>query len=1293
MSKATYSATMVLVCFTLVACDGVDLGVEGTDSNNPDGSQSLVTNNNAEDLEDARFGDEYWAELAQNFPAFVRPPEFAAAHDASENINLGRWGDVIDWPEIATGAANLPDGRILTWSSTQEDDFGGKNTFTHGSIFDPVTETFTDNPNNQHNMFCAGISMLGDGSIFTAGGGATIATTSIFQNGSWSLTDSLNQNRWYPHTTTLPSGQAVVSLGTNDTPLSEIWTEGQGWSTLSNVNLQTVLDDTSVKNNLRDWFPAMNVAPDGRLFHPGPSSELFSIDLYTDGQSFTSHGKRESGDPHRLYNTTVMYDIGKMLIAGGGQPALNSALTIDINGSTPIVTATESMTHARSMQDSVVLPNGEVLVIGGNSSGIQFSDEGTQIVPEIWNPDTGQWTLLAPHNKPRNYHTTALLLKDGRVASMGGGLCGNCATNQQNGEIYEPPYLFNADGTRAVQPEIASGASEAAAGDTISLTATAGMQSFAMLRLVALTHHHSTDQRFVPLSFTETQSGNYSIQLPANSNVLIPGYYWVFALDANGVPSSGHTLLISTTAERVPEPPASVVYEYYEGEWNELPDFDSLTPVATGQSQTFSLGASQQDDNFGFRFTANFNLSQAGNYTFYTTSDDGSQLFINGQMVVDNDGTHGSREEEGSINLAAGNHEVVVIYFEKSGGSNLVVEIEGPALQKQPLGSLLTPLDGSVAPVEPVTPATPGNTIDAAISYDYYEGDWRELPDFAALTPVLSGELDEFSTSPARQNTFFGFRYVTTLYVPVAQQYTFYTESDDGSALYVNNQLVVDNDGLHGSREEQGTIALAAGEHDIVVEYFNRTGGQNLEVRVANASSPKQTLIPSTTPDQPAVEPVDPVVPVVPVAPADNLLSNGDFQNTLDQWSVCGGDATATADGAVLSNDGCLFQEFAVIPQATYTLVCNANATGFASMQLSASDVSFAALATDIAPVLGTTTAQFVATVTAPDASAQGVVTLYAEDQASFNNCAITVDDSAVVPATVDPVVAESVANDLLINASFDNGLNGWESCGGQQVVNANGIDGSGAVNLTDNGCLFQEFAVAVGTEYELNCTGLSGSDFSSVTLAFNDNLFQAVESQQVPVTSSVFANTNISLTAPVNAARGVVTLFADSDATFDSCGIVASGLTGGVTPPVLPPAPVVTVDPTDNLLTNGDFANGATDWLTCGGASSVDAQGTNNSDGLVLGTTACIFQEFTAEPGKEYALSCSGRATSFASLTLGFSDAGFNTIASSQSAVPGTAFSTVTATETAPADTAQGAVTLYADDSAVFDDCTVVEL
>ena len=1300
MSAAKYYATIVLVSLSLVACDGVELDVEET-TNEPSAAPDPLANSPITDLSaepgfDEGFGDAFWAQQARNFPAFVAPPEIGAAHDASENINLGRWGGVIEWPQIATGAAHLPDGRLLTWSSTREDDFGGNDDFTHGSIFDPVTETFTDNPNENHNMFCAGISMLADGSVFTAGGGATITTSSLYTDDNWSLTNPLVHRRWYPESTTLPSGQVVTSLGTEDTAFSEIYTLGEGSRTLNNVSLQSVLDDSSTRNRLRSWFPALNVAPDGRLFHPGPTSELFSLDLYTNGAAFTSHGQREADDPHRLYNTTVMYDIGKMLIAGGGQPALDSALTIDINGTTPIVTPTESMTFARSMQDSIVLPNGQVLVIGGNSSGIQFSDEGTQLFPEIWDPETGQWTTLAPHSKPRNYHSTAMLLKDGRVAAMGSGLCGNCATNQQNGEIFEPPYLFNTDGTRAVQPQILAGASEAVAGEVIGLSADPGIESFSMVRLVALTHHHTTDQRYIPLSFTEATPGGYSVQLPSNFNVLIPGYYWVFALDANGVPSNGHTVRINVTAQEVPAPPASVVYEYYEGEFDVLPDFDSLTPVATGEAESISLAPSQQDDFFAFRFTATLSLDEPGEYTFYTTSDDGSALFVDGQMIVDNDGAHRSQERQGSVNLSAGNHEVVVTFFEATGGSSLSVQFDGPSITKQPLNTHLLPLDGSIVPVQPIgptqptTPITPATTVNqgsAIIAFDYYEGAWSELPDFDSLTPVLSGELDEFTTDPKLQNQFYGFRYTMPLYVPSTDQYTFYLASDDGSNLYVNGQLVVENDGLHGLIEERGTVDLAVGQYDIVVEYFNRTGGAELQVQFGSASQARQALLPSIAP-----EPVD--VPVVPNGPdpanpgnssGGNLLNNGNFQANLSDWSVCGGQANASNGSVVLSAGGCLFQEFNITPQAQYTLTCEANApSDFTSMQLSVSDENFISLSSDVAVVSSATTELITATVTAPNGGAQGVVTLFAQTEASFDNCVVTTDTSAVAPVTVEPA-----SNELLQNANFEDNLDDWFSCGGQQTLTANGPGGSNAVNLSNLGCLFQEFPITVGTSYELSCTGLSASDFSSVTLAFLDSNFQALDSQEIPVTSNTFQNFSAALTAPAGTFVGAVTLYADTDATFDSCALAVAG---GVTP-VAPVDPVTPTNSADNLLANGDFANGTAGWESCGGASSVVSQGTNNSDGLVLGTVGCLFQEFAAEVDTEYALSCSGRAIGFSSMTLSYSDTSFAALTSSEVPVPGTTFSTVSATETAPANTAQGVVTLYADDFAVFDDCAVVEV
>lgn len=1267
------SCTAIAVLSVLVsACDGTPLGVAGSDAGTTEkpATIDLTASGIIED-------DFYWAELAQDYPVFVTPPGIGAAHDASENINLGRWGDVIDWPQIATGAAHLPDGRLLTWSSTQEAGFGGSTAYTHGSIFDPVSETFTDMPNENQNMFCAGISMLADGSVFTAGGGATIKTTSIFDGNSWTQTDSLNISRWYPQSVTLPSGQVVTSLGSQTTGYSELWTDGLGWRTLSNVNLQSVRDDASAPANQRNWFPALNVAPDGSLFHPGPTSELFSLDLYTNGTSIIPHGKREPGDPHRLYNTTVMYDVGKMLVAGGGKPALNSAMTIDINGSTPVVTPTEPMTYARSMQDSIVLPNGKVLVIGGNSSGIQFSDDGTQLFPEIWDPQSGQWDTLAPHAKPRNYHSTAMLLKDGRVAAMGSGLCGNCATNQQNGEIYEPPYLFNNDGTRATQPVITAGPADAVAGQALNFSADSGLQSFSMVRLIALTHHHSTDQRYIPLGFVETSAGNYNVQLPSNSNVLIPGYYWVFALDANGVPSEGHTVLINPTATQVPEPSAYIAYEYYEGTWNELPDFDSLTPVATGETGAFSLSEAQLDDKFGFRYRATIELTEEGAYTFFTTSDDGSQLFVNDTLVVNNDGLQAATEKQGTIGLAAGLHEITVTYFEKTGGNSLAVHMQGPFIPKQTLQAFLVPLDevtNPLTPVDPVTPVNPTQPLDAVISYDYYEGNWIALPDFGTLTPVKSGELTSFSTEPKQQAQYYGFQYTTTLYAPVAEEYTFYTVSDDGSALYVNGQKVVDNDGLHGNQERQGSINLAQGEHEIVVELFQRTGGQSFEVTYQTASVARQTLVPSVSP---VTEPTNPTNPANP----DNLLSNGGFSSELSDWNTCGGQVSASGGALTLSSDGCLYQEFNVTPQATYTLICDAAATaGFASAKIDISDASYTSLTADQKSITSTSMAPVVSTVTAPDASRQGVITLYAANQASFDNCVVQEE----LATGVEPVEIAPVVNDVLLNPTFSSNLNGWFGCGGEQTLATDGVDGGQAVNLSGGGCLFQEFEMTPGAVYELACVGKSTSDYTSVSFTEYNSVYTELNSQQQVVNSNFYQISEIVVTASDNARFGAVTLYGEAAASFDSCGVVASSAV---------PEPVAPVDPSDNLLSNGDFTNGGTDWLSCGGSTEIDTVGTGNSNALALGAASCVYQEFEATPGKQYTVSCAGSADAYASVSVSYSNAAFTQLASNESPVTGATLSAVSVTETAPATTVRGAVTLYADDSAVFDDCSVVEL
>ncbi|MGT2491981.1 hypothetical protein ACU4GD_19340 [Cupriavidus basilensis] len=143
---------------------------------------------------------------------------------------------------------------------------------------------------------------------------------------------------------------------------------------------------------------------------------------------------------------------------------------IDITSGTPVVRKLASMAYARAFGNSVVLPNGQVVVIGGQTVPVPFSDDGAVLTPELWDPATEKFQKLAAMATPRTYHSVALLLPDGRVLSGGGGLCGDCTTNHPNVEILSPPYLLNADGTAATRPTISSAPGDARLGTTISVT-------------------------------------------------------------------------------------------------------------------------------------------------------------------------------------------------------------------------------------------------------------------------------------------------------------------------------------------------------------------------------------------------------------------------------------------------------------------------------------------------------------------------------------------------------------------------------------------------------------------------------------------------------------------------------------------------------------------------------------------------------------------------------------------------------------------------------------------------------
>ncbi len=177
--------------------------------------------------------------------------------------------------------------------------------------------------------------------------------------------------------------------------------------------------------------------------------------------------------------------------------------------------------------------------------------------------------------------------------------------------------------------------------------------------------------------------------------------------------------------------------------------------------------------------------------------------------------------------------------------------IKGPLRIKQ-TSTLAARCFRNGRPVSPVTRATftkvtpkPAQTLAAAapgLFYDYFEGDFKSVAEFDKATPVKSGESADFDISTHAAPTNFGFRFRGYIRVPQDGVYRFWTRSDDGSRLYVGDQLVVDNDKPHSPHEESGAIALAAGLHPITVTFFENSGGFELKVFWAAPGAKKEPV-------------------------------------------------------------------------------------------------------------------------------------------------------------------------------------------------------------------------------------------------------------------------------------------------------------------------------------------------------------------------------------------------------------------------------------------------------------------
>ena len=519
-------------------------------------------------------------------PAFT----LSATHTADPQLALepaasvvGQWGKVIKLKNVPIHAHLLPTGKVLYWGRRTHP---GDQTFaslnehsTEPFLFDPATGTDvaaakqpTDAHGNPINLFCSNHTFLADGRLLVVGGhlfdscGIKQATTYDPVADTWAAEAEMNEGRWYPSAVTLPDGSVLVCSGsfatgvpgpptaqggpqtaTNNFP--QIW-NNRPWETLTSFN-------ENDQNSL-PLYPRIHVAPDGRVFMSGTNAEGFFFNPANAGV-WTPSASRSAGA--RDYAPSVLYDVGKILYIGGGNDPstflpTNVCETIDLHQPAPAWKRTNSMHFRRRQHNATLLPDGTVLVTGGTQGGggpnNGFNDLTANApvhAAERWDPATQQWTALAAEDVDRCYHSTAVLLPDGRVMSAGGGEYqpqtgvlqpNNPKDSHSNCQIFSPPYLF-----RGPRPVITSAPAAIQYGQTFEVGTPDPQQiaQVSMIRLSSVTHSFDQNQRINFLRPT-ARATSVGVTAPPGAEVCPPGHYLLFLLNQSLVPSVARVVKI-----------------------------------------------------------------------------------------------------------------------------------------------------------------------------------------------------------------------------------------------------------------------------------------------------------------------------------------------------------------------------------------------------------------------------------------------------------------------------------------------------------------------------------------------------------------------------------------------------------------------------------------------------------------------------------------------------------------------------------------------------------------------------
>jgi hypothetical protein len=466
----------------------------------------------------------------------------ATRHDAAERrtlisalastdpTDIGQWSAARNpgTKTIGIAAVLLHTGKVLL--------LGGKYTSTYKNtasyLFDPTTFTGHEAPAPAA-VFCGSVTPLSDGRILSVGGTVKIPhgipDVYLFDpvKETWIRQPDTPLGRYYPTATRLADGTVVVAAGTEADGVTKNPTVEQYTPPASGTDVGTlqVVGPPHVTN----YYPHQWLMPDGTMLQ---------IDKRKD---------------YKLSPATWTWTTLPQLPKGGNGPGSSSMLLPGGSGGTPNVmvfgglnagsalVTTEvfdyskptagwhfgaSMPTPRAHMNIIQVPDGTAYGIGGNAQDLYGSGEFETLHLD---PATQTWTNMAVQTVRRGYHSTALLLPDGRIMSAGDTGAGGGA---QQIDFYSPPYLF-----KGPRPAITSAPNQVDYGASFDI-ATSGpaVDSAVLMAPGSTTHAVEMNARRVQLSVTATPTG-FTATAPASPNLAPPGWYMLFVMTPDGIPS------------------------------------------------------------------------------------------------------------------------------------------------------------------------------------------------------------------------------------------------------------------------------------------------------------------------------------------------------------------------------------------------------------------------------------------------------------------------------------------------------------------------------------------------------------------------------------------------------------------------------------------------------------------------------------------------------------------------------------------------------------------------------------